>query len=98
MTTMKTEDFSYAVGRCVSSVRRRTNPNHDWTEGTVRTPHGIVEVYAQGSERSFRVTRLDFVWEGRVHVRSFRGKRYSPRGIVTKAKEFARHVVEQASE
>ena len=63
-----------------------------WVEGCVVTRHGIVSVYAQGSEGYDHYTRLDFAAAGKWYIREIRGKRYSVRGIVTKAKEFAAEI------
>lgn len=62
-----------------------------WTEGDVVTPFGIVSVYAQGDDIHSHITRLDFVFNGRLHLRTYR-KRYTVRGIKTKAYEFAKEV------
>lgn len=63
-----------------------------WTDGEVLTPFGIVTVYAQGDAENVPHTRLDFVWNGRLYMRNFGDKRYSPRGIVTKAMKFAAEI------
>lgn len=63
-----------------------------WMDGDVLTPYGIVTVYAQGDAENVPHTKLDFVWRGRLHIRNFNGKRYSARGIVTKAMEFATEI------
>lgn len=68
-----------------------------WTDGEVLTPFGIVAVYAQGDKakgESFH-TRLDFVFDGRLYMRNFENKRYSSRGLVTKAYEFAAEIWNQ---
>lgn len=63
-----------------------------WTQGQVFTPYGIVSVYAQGDEKNRNYTRLLIVLDGYLHSRIFNDKRYSPRGIFTKALEFAAEV------
>lgn len=60
-----------------------------WTEGVVATNHGFVDVYAQGCDKHSHVTRLSIIISGTCFTRTFNGKRYKPRGIVTKAIEFA---------
>lgn len=70
----------------------RTEDRENWTDGEVVTPWGIVSVYAQGDENTTKHTRLDFVWGGRLHMRNFSGKRYSKRGIKTKAMQFAKDI------
>lgn len=63
-----------------------------WTDGEVLTPYGIVTVYAQGDAENSPHTRLDFVWDGRLYMRNFDGKRYTARALVTKAMEFATEI------
>ena len=82
-------EYNLSIGRGWGNITTR---KEGWTEGTVTTPHGLVSVYAQGDEENVYITMLDFAWKGRMHVRSFQGKRYSPRGIVTKAKVFAKEI------
>lgn len=84
-------EYGYSIGKGRGRVSER---KEGWTEGDVVTPHGIVSVYAQGDDKNVFITRLDFAWKGRMHIRSFQGKRYSPRGIVTKAKAFAKEIVD----
>jgi|GEM_PF-2930169 len=88
---MKMYDDSISVGSVHSQVK--LNPN-GWTDGCVLTPHGIVYTYAQGDDTNVDHTRLDFVYAGRLYMRNFSGKRYSPRGIVTIAKRFAKEITE----
>ena len=90
---MKMYDDSIGVGAGHSQVK--FNPN-GWTEGCVFTPHGIVSTYAQGDDTNVAHTRLDFVCAGKLYMRNFSGKRYSPRGIVTIAKRFAKEIIENA--
>ena len=61
-----------------------------WTYGEVVTPNGIVSVYAQAN--NFYLTRLDFVFKNRLYIRSFK-RRYSHRGIITKANLFTKEIV-----
>ena len=88
---MKITEYDYAVGQGWNSVK--DNPN-GWTDGTVKTPHGMVDVYAQGDDKHRHVTQLIFQSRGRVYVRTFE-KRYTHRGIARKAKELAREITEQ---
>jgi len=91
---------NWDVGRVRGCIETRTyrNGNRDdlmdtYLDGTVITPHGYVEVMAY-TYPNFSVTRLDFIWKGRMYSRSFRSKRYSKRYCVTLAKKFAEDVVE----
>lgn len=84
-------DDSMTVNRAFSRIEVR---KEGWTDGEVLTPHGIVSVYAQGDDDHRPHTRLDFVHNGRLYMRNYPGKRYSPRGLVTKAREFAEEIVE----
>ncbi|MFZ5698760.1 MAG: hypothetical protein ACOY9J_08630 [Pseudomonadota bacterium] len=90
---MKVYDDTLAVSRAYSRISVR---NEGWTEGTVLTPHGIVIVYAHGDESHSHHSRLDFIWCGRLYMRNFSGKRYSPRGLARKAREFAETVAKTA--
>jgi hypothetical protein len=64
-----------------------------WTDGEVATPWGFVSVYAQGDDNHYYHTRLDFIHNGRLYMRNFSGKRYTPRVIKTKAMRFAKEMV-----
>ena len=86
---MKQHDDSMQLGK---RGYGRIDTTKGYADGEVLTPFGIVSVYAQGDQQNAPHTRLHFVWYGRLHMRSFSGKRYSPRGIVTKAMEFAREI------
>ena len=87
---MEIDDSSFSIGNGFSRIEIR---HEGWTDGEVVTPHGIVSIYAQGDKKYDCHTRLDFAHNGRFFVRFFSGKRYSKRGIVTKAKEFAREII-----
>ena len=89
---MKIEEYDFSIMPHISWVYENKN---GFTDGCVATPHGIVKVYAQGGGKNFYVTNLNYVIGGRLFVRQFRGKRYSPRGIATKAKQFAKEVYEK---
>jgi hypothetical protein len=80
-------EWKYNVGRGHSCL----TDNRGWTEGVVFTPHGIVEVYAQGDDVHRHSTRLRFFKDGYVYCRLW-NKRYSHRGIATKAKQFAKEL------
>jgi hypothetical protein len=62
--------------------------NYGYKRGNVYTPNGIVYVYAAGNE-----TRLLILHGGKEHRRYFNGY-LSDRGIVTKAKRFAKEIVD----
>lgn len=87
---MKVYDNNWKFGSAFSWIRDL----EDWTEGTIATRYGIVSVYTQGDARVEHYSRLDFARDGRLYTRNFEGKRYSHRGLVTKAKEFARQITE----
>lgn len=90
---MEVYDYNYSIGRGFGSTNTY---KEGWMDGEVYTPHGIVIVYAQGDKNiSPFVTTLRLMNKGVVYVRSFGGKRYSSRGIVTKAKQFAKEISEE---
>lgn len=89
---MEIYDDSMSIGkRGFSRIEVR---KEGWTDGEIATPWGFVSVYAQGGENHFYHTRLDFICKGRLYMRNFSGKRYTPRGITTKAMRFAKEIAE----
>ena len=83
-------DYGYAFSRpsgCISLQKE-----YDYLEGSVSTKHGYVICYAQGDENCSHITTIRFIHEGRMYVRTF-NKRYSKRGIVTKANQFVTEIV-----
>lgn len=89
----KIQDSSFAVGRGWSRVRTHdTGDAETYNEGTVITPHGFVDVYAQGDDKYLRVSRLDFIWCGRFYTRRFEKTRLTPRGLARAAKKFAAEI------
>lgn len=65
-----------------------------WLDGKIATPWGFVCVYAQGDDKYYHFTRLDFIYDGKMYVRSFSGKRYTKSGAKTKAMRFAKEIVD----
>jgi hypothetical protein len=88
---MKIEDWNFRVSRCTGNIS--LSAKYDYLDGTVSTPHGIVSCYAQGDKSSYRFSSLSFIYRGIDYRRNFNGKRYSSRGLVTKAKEFANEII-----
>jgi len=88
------QNDSMKLNRSFARITRREG----WLEGTVATKHGIVEVYVQGDAEFRHSSRLDFVHRGRLYMRTFSGKRYSPRGLVTKANQFAAEIVKETAQ
>ncbi len=64
-----------------------------YVSGSVVTPHGIVSVYSQGDEDSFYASQLHFAFNQRLYTRHF-DKRYTPMGLVTKARRFAKEIID----
>lgn len=87
---MKIVNDNFAIGKGWGRIRNNLG---GWNDGDVVTFHGIVTVYAQGGDEFEAFTKLEFVWEGRYYQRGFRGKTYSHRGIMIKAKQFAEEIV-----
>lgn len=89
------EDSSLKVQSWHSYVSESTDKNFDGDKyvrhsGHVATPYGYLTVYSDSSK--FPCTGLYFIWQGRVHHRSY--KRYfRPRTIITLAKQFASEIV-----
>ena len=90
---MRIVDDDWPVGKGWGII---VETGFDYREGRVVTPHGIVTVLARKAGRHRRAyTTLDYVHAGRLYRRVFRGKCYTHRGIVTKAKQFAREIAER---
>jgi len=89
---MKVFNNNWSVGKY--GYNQTQERKEGWLEGLVYTPQGFVRVYAQGDEKHYHITRLDFIREGRCYVRTFRGKRYTKRGVKTKAMQFAKEIAE----
>jgi hypothetical protein len=68
------------------------------TTGHVETIHGFVRCYSYTDNANKKRNRSDLsiIKEGKMHHRTFHGIAYSERGLVTKAKQFAREVFEDA--
>lgn len=81
-------DSSWRVYQRWSRLEVRENV----TEGAVMTRDAIVKVFAFGGKAP--ATHLTVCRDGREHCRWYKGKRYTPRSIVTKAKQFAREIAE----
>ena len=95
MTAKYLDDSVSIMPRGFSRLEDRTTPisRKKWIDGEVCTPYGIVTCMAQGHDgEAPKFTRLDFCFNGRLYMRSFRGKSFSKRGIKTKAYEFAKEV------
>jgi hypothetical protein len=65
---------------------RKTGIERVYFEGTVITPHGIVDVYSEQS-----VTAISFVHDGRLYRRIWR-KGFAPQGLSRLAKAFAKEI------
>jgi hypothetical protein len=65
-----------------------------YLDGCVVTEHGIVQVYSQGSKLETPSTSLSFAFNGRFYCRSI-NRRFTSRGLVTKASDFAAEIVEK---
>lgn len=90
---MKLFNDSYSIKPHISLIRARNRGDETYLDGYVWTEFGAVGVYSQGSDKSVRASHLQFAYKGRVYVRRF-NKRFSERGLVTKAKEFAKEISE----
>lgn len=86
------DDHMSLSGRSFSRTELRDSGG--WIDGAVVTPWGIVLVYAQGDAVHVNNSRLDFAHNGRLHIRNFKGKRYTQRGLARVAAKFAREIVE----
>ena len=87
---MKTERYKIPKGG-FNNIRTVEGGESSYLHGAVTTPHGIVDCYAQGGLKVFEYSYLWFVFGGFRHARRFK-KRYTARGLHTKAIQFAREV------
>lgn len=92
---MKTFDDQYKIPN--RGYNRSEERREGWLDGEVATPWGFVCVYAQGNEFHSHHSRLDFIHNGVQYIRHFSGKRFTKRGIKTKAMQFAKEIVERNS-
>ncbi len=68
-------------------------PRYAYDEGVVCTKHGIVWVYAQGRDGgNDHHSRLDFVYRGRLYMRSFNNVRFSRLSLARMAVKFAKEI------
>lgn len=64
---------------------------HKDISGIVETPYGFVKVYASYWKGSYSRSMIEIIKDGRNHTRHL-DKALSSRGLVTKAKQFAKEV------
>jgi hypothetical protein len=83
-------DDDYSVEK--TGFSRTEERREGWLDGEVATPWGFVVCYAQGDKNNVNHTRLDFIHDGRLYTRSFLNKRFTQRGIKTKAMQFAKEI------
>jgi len=89
---MKTYQYHYSLSRPCSCIRtHRLNDGETYDEGIVETKYGSVSVYMQGDDKYNKISRMDINVNGIVFVKQF-DKRYTKRGIVTKANQFAKEM------
>jgi hypothetical protein len=84
-----TYEFSFGLKRPTGGrITRHKSEFGDYLDGSVLTPHGIVDTYSQQGDPH---TSLTFVWKGRGYVRN-RNVTLTARGLVTAAARFAAEV------
>ena len=89
MVKLKVKTHEHSIGRGHGSIGL---DKEDGTfNGTVYTPHGIVKVYSQGIKGLIPSTFMEFVFDGKNHVRHF-NRYYKSRYLVTLAKAFAKEI------
>jgi len=104
--TVKYEEYSYAIYPKTGSGfdHKHTKHNDKWCKGKassvwVETPFGYVCCSSnsninKSTNKKYESTRLDIIKDGRMYFRYF-NKFYTPRGLVTKAKQFANDLYNQ---
>lgn len=90
---MKLKIFNdeWAVGRGCSNITRHTVGGRHYDDGVVATPHGFVDVYAQGDNECYHMTSLRFIHKQMVYSRHIH-KRMTRRGMAMVAKRFAKEI------
>lgn len=78
---MKHNDESFKLDGVIGRIRSENG----YLYGDVITPYGVVAAVCDTR------TRLDFVCKGRHHMRTW-NRRFTARGLATKANEFAREL------
>lgn len=63
-----------------------------WMTAEVGTPWGFVTVYQQAGDDPY--VRLDFIWRGKLHMRSIRGRTFTDRGLTRLSRTLARSTAE----
>jgi hypothetical protein len=77
-----------ACPNCIGRIKRRGEIyGEGWDEGTVVTPHGIVEIDANEY-----YTKFDFAYKGKLYIKKH-NKWLKPASITRIAKDFASKVV-----
>lgn len=90
MSKLHVSDESYAVGKGHANIveEKLESNGSTWLQGEVHTPRGIVSVYSQGDDTFRPSTQLKMIVLGRCHTRRM-NRRFTARGLITKAKAFA---------
>ena len=88
----KIEDYDYPLYPKGGGTDRVIANQAEQYSAIISTVHGYVCAFFYDSP-STKASGLFFVHKGREYTRRFEGKIYTPRGLVTKAKQFASYVV-----
>ncbi len=90
----KINTWDMKISNSFSHIREhKFKDDESYLEGNVVTPHGIVEVYAQGNKNISFVTSLHAVHNGRYYAKTFDKKRYSRTYMVTLANRFMKELI-----
>ena len=89
MKKLDINNYDFTVNRPGGNIR--PDKEYDYLEGNVSTKYGYVMVYTQGDQKLRHMTALWLIHNGRQYCRHI-NRRYSARGIVTKANRFAKEV------
>lgn len=87
-------DDSFAISKAGFTRWSCHDPKYDYESGELVTREGSVTMYMQGGDVRSRFTQINFSYGGRLHMRTYR-KRYTRRGVVTKAKQFVADVCDE---
>lgn len=95
------DDQDYALypktggGTTFNQVDKVTEDGRQYREvsGYVTTPQGFVRVHSSFYENRYRTSCLEMIKDSRVYYRRF-DTDYTARGLVTKAKQFAKELFE----
>jgi hypothetical protein len=91
---MKIRDDRLTLHRATSRIRKLGDVGREWYGGSVLTTYGIVDVQYEAPEGRIPYFRVDFVWDGVLHMRTITGRTFTVLAMTRAASGFARAIAE----